>query len=816
MFKNYFNTACRNIWRNKIFSLINVFGLAIGISAALVIFLIVSYEYGFDKFEKDGDSIYKVVLDANFNGTAGHSSAVPAPLATAVANEITGIEYTVPILTYQGDMNAAVAIPSHAANPLVFKKQGSVVYTNPEYFKMISYDWIAGSQQMALKEPYAVVLTKTRADQYFPGIPASEIIGKQIIYDKVITCKVTGIVNDLGTQTNFNGLEFISYATAKLPELKNNFMMDEWNDWMAYSGLYIKLAAGSSAIAIREKINALELKYNKSASMNSKNGFTLSLLPLADFHFSRDYPAMGQRTANSKTLVGLLTIGLFLLLLGCINFINLTTAQASQRFKEIGVRKTMGSSRLQLIIQFLGETLVVTILATLLSALMVPILLNMFKYFIPEGVSFHLIHQPAVILFLLILIVLVSMLSGIYPAFILSGYKPALVLKNQLFSNSGQSRKIWIRKTLTVTQFVIAQFLIIATLFVGKQINFSLHSDLGFNKDAVINFDQPRDTVAAHVPFLLQEIKKVPGVSLVASGFMAPADNGVSFTNISMVNDTGEVRPNTNIQFRMGNPEYISIYQLALLAGRNVRQSDTIREFLINETYAQALGFKDPSSALGKYLKWNGMQFPIVGVLKDFHDQGMQSKISALVFGGGNGGTMHIKLEPNTSKWPATIAGIQAVFKRLYPESDFNYRFLDDTIRNFYQSEQHTASLLNWATGLAILISCLGLLGLVMFTINTRGKEISIRKVLGASITNIISILSRDFLQLVMIAFIIAAPLAWWVIANWLNNFAYKTNLSWWVFALSGIVMVAIALLVLGIQTFKAAMANPVNRLRSE
>ena len=297
------------------------------------------------------------------------------------------------------------------------------------------------------------------------------------------------------------------------------------------------------------------------------------LQPLSDMHFNSNYQGVGYRIAHKPTLYGLLAIAAFLLLLGCINFINLTTAQASHRAKEIGIRKTIGSSKNNLIFQFLSETFFITIIATILSVILTPLLLKMFEDFIPQGLHFDLLHQPYLILFLVLLTITVSFLSGLYPALILSGYKPVLVLKNQAFTGSTQTRNAWVRKTLTVSQFVIAQFFVIATVMVSKQINYSLNTDMGFNKDAIINFDMPRDTVAAHGKQLLNEIKSIPGVAIASTGFFAPADEGVAFTNLTFNNGKEEIKPNVNVQIRWGNPEYIKVYQIKLAAGRNVQQA---------------------------------------------------------------------------------------------------------------------------------------------------------------------------------------------------------------------------------------------------
>jgi ABC-type antimicrobial peptide transport system permease subunit len=817
MLDNYFKIAIRNFLRNKTFSVINVLGLSIGISAALVIFLIVFYEFSFDKFQPDAERIYRVVLDAKFNGTEGHSTGVPAPLGAAVEKEVTGVEQTVPVFQFQGDATANVAVETtNPEKPVIYKKQANIVFTNAGYFALLDYEWIAGSSKTAMQDAFSVVLTEGRAKQYFPSLPAAEIIGKQINYNGEIITKVTGIVKDLNETTSFASVEFISLATIAKTNLQNQFMMNVWNDWMAYSKLYIKLSEGTDPVATESQLKALLNKYHKDANKDVNNTMSFHLQPLSDIHFNSLYPGMGERVANKSTLYGLLAIAAFLLLLGCINFINLTTAQATKRAKEIGIRKTMGSSKKQLIIQFLSETLFITIIATIISITLTPLLLHMFADFIPKGLHFDFLNQPSLILFLLLLIITVSFLSGLYPALILSGYKPVLVLKSQAFANSGQTRNAWVRKTLTVSQFVIAQFFIIATLMVSKQINYTLNADLGFKKDAILTFELPRDTVAAHAKQLLHEIQAIPEVEIASSGFLSPASSGVAFTNVSYAEKKDVT---ANVQLRWGDPNYLNVYQIKLLAGRNVAPSDTIKEFIINESYSKLLGFQKPAEALDKYLQFNNKNIRIAGVMQDFHDQSFHSLIGPLVFAGSSGSTFHIRLKPNNPGvhgWQDAIRKMKKSFKQIYPEEDFSYTFFDDTIAKMYESEQHTARLLKWASGLAVFISCLGLLGLVIYITNSRTKEIGIRKILGASVVAIVSILSIDFMLLVLLAFAIAAPIAWWATYTWLQDFAYRTSISWWIFAVSGGAMVLLAMITLSIQTIKAAVANPVKSLRTE
>ena len=476
----------------------------------------------------------------------------------------------------------------------------------------------------------------------------------------------------------------------------------------------------------------------------------------------------------------------------------------------------MGGSKKQLVLQFLGETFLITTIAACIAFALMPVLLNIFSDFTPPGLYFNPFHQPYLFLFLAVLIVLVSFLSGLYPAMILAGYKPVLVLKRNT-AVAGKSRDIWIRRSLIVSQFVIAQFFIIVTIMVSKQINYSLNADLGFDKEAIITFNTPRDSIASHKQQMLNAINAIPGVKLAALGFLSPADKGVAFANIS-----SPAKPDlkANVQIRWGDFNYINVYKLRLLAGRNIAHTDNSKEFLINNTYAKMLGFDKPEKAIGQDLNFNDQRMPIVGVMQDFHDQSTRAGISPLVFFGGNtGSTFHIRLKSGEGghlSWQRSISTIQKVFKQTYPEEEFDYAFFDETIASMYETEIRTASLLKWSTGLTIFISCLGLLGLVIFTINARIREIGIRKVLGASVTQIVAVLSTDFMLLVLIGFAISAPLAWYASYKWLQDYAYKTPMSWWVFAISGLAMLLLALITLSFQAIKAAIANPVKSLRTE
>ena len=816
MLYNYFKIAWRNLLRHKAFSAINVLGLAIGISASLLIFLIAHYEFSYDKLP-DAERVYRVVMDVKMNGNEGHSAGVPAPLSQAITEEVAGVAATVPVMQFQGDGTAKVSIaPNRAKLVKIFKKQAGIVFTNPPYFALLPYQWLAGSPVTALQSPFQVVLTASRARQYFPGLNSANVIGQQLRYNDDFTATVAGVVQDLKQNTTLAAVEFISFATIAETHLRDDFMMKVWNDWMAYSQVYVKLAENSAAPSIEKQLTALLNKYHQEANKTAGNSMRFHLQPLSDVHFNNRYGGFNQRLAQKPVLYGLFGVAAFLLLLACINFINLTTANTAHRAKEIGIRKTMGSSRRQLIGQFLGETFVLTAIACLLTFFLTPVLLRVFTDFMPPGLAAQSIWQPAVFLFLFLLALLVSFLSGLYPALVLSGYKPIEALKAQTSFSGKKSKQVWLRQGLTVSQFAIAQLFVIATIIVSKQINYSLHAELGFAKDGIITFALPRDTNTTHRQQLLNEINTLPAVAVASTGFLAPLDEGVAFTNVAYAPKPEVKDP---VQIRWGDPNFIKVYAIKLVAGRNVLPSDSLKEFLINATYARMLGFQNPADAVGKLLRYNNQKLPIVGVMQDFHEQPMHRLIGPVVLGGNNGDTFHVRLKPNTGgrdNWQQAISRMQKAYHQLYPDEDFAFNFLDDTLANLYVTEQRTAKLLSWATGLSILISCLGLLGLAMYTIHARTKEIGIRKILGASVNSLTAMLSQDFLKLVLLANVLAWPLAWYGMHQWLQNFAYRIAIGWEIFAVAGLATLLVTMFTVGFQAVKAAVANPVNALRNE
>ena len=791
--------------------MINILGLAIGISASLVICLIVRYEFSYEAFHQDRERIYRVVTNMHFPDQDFKNSGVPGPLPAAMRSEVTGIESsTLFVLANE----TKVKVPAKHENNGLFRKQKLIAFADDQYFNFIKYQWIAGVAATALNEPNKVVLTESRAKEYFGFNDLSQAIGQNIIYDDTITVAVSGIVKDLDQVTDLVSKEFVSLPTY-INQLKETNGWDEWGSVTSSTQFLIKLKKGVNRAAIDNQLIALRKKHETEAYLKTDH----FLQPLSDIHFNSDFDAFDQRLGHKPTLYGLLAVAAFLLVLGCINFINLTTAQGSQRAKEIGVRKTMGSTKTNLVTQFLTETFLLTTAATLLSLVLVPFILKIFRGFIPPGLSLDMLSEPVIIGFMILLVIVVSLISGFYPALVLSKFKPVTVLKNVAYANTSQSRRVWIRKTLTVSQFMIAQFFIIATLVVGQQIRYSLNKDMGFRKDAIVHFNAPYNYFAPDNKqfILLQKIKTIPGIDKISLAEAPPAYAGMNSTTMKFKRNGKELE--TTVEVKHADTNYFSLYNMKLAAGRNLVASDTTKEYVINESYSRFLGYTDPTKIIGESLERNGRLIPIVGVIKDFNSKSLHKPIGSLAFTAAqkNDHFFHVLLRGNSAKeWKTTMNMIEKEWKQIYPEEEFNYNYFDETIAFFYKKEKDVSRLLNWSAGLAVFISCLGLLGLVIYTTTQRVKEIGVRKVLGASVSQIVGLLSKDFLMLVVLAFLIAAPLAWWAMNKWLQDFAFRTNISWWVFAVCGISMMIIAWLTLSIQTFRSATVNPVKSLRTE
>ncbi|MGN6419478.1 MAG: FtsX-like permease family protein [Pseudobacter sp.] len=816
MFKTYLYTAFRSLWKNKAFTVLNILGLSIGICAALVIYLMVSWDFSFERAVPDHKRIYRVVSNFISADDRFYNCGVNVPLVNAIPTNITGLEEAAPLRSLSDMLK--VSVNPGSEQKAIFKNQEGFIYTYPSYFKILPYQWLSGTPDASLSNPNQVVLTTESADKYFPGIPYEQLAGKQLYLEDTLITTVSGIVKTRTDRTDFRFIGFLSYSTLTRPGMQPH----DWNEWDNTTNdnqILVKLPAGTSPAGIERQVTGLFRKNFPRDLKNSDDQF-YTLQPLTEIHFDGRYGNFDHRLANKNTLYGLLTIAGFLLLLGCINFINLTTAQSSTRAKEIGIRKTMGSSKKQLIVQFMGETFLLTLLATVLSCLLTPLALRLFADFIPPGIQFPATGDPGIWIFLAAMVLVVSFLSGIYPALVLSGFRPVQVLKNYSSTGNAHTRRVILRKSLTVSQFVVAQVFIVATLLVSKQVSYTLNKDIGIRKDAIVfirtpwgeNNPQKRELLAA-------KLRAIPEIAMVSIGGHPPASRSIWTSTIKYVNGQKEIE--ASIDIKVGDSNYVNVYQLPIVAGRNTRQSDTLSELLINQTYAKLLGFSNPADAVGITLSWDDKNIPVAGVVHDFNQKTLHEAIRPLAISnqGSRLTTMHVLLHPQNadgSTWKNALAKAEQAFKSVYPDLDYKANFFDESLANAYESEQKTSRLMAWTAGLAILISCLGLLGLVTFTTVQRTKEIGVRKVLGASVTQIVTMLSKDIIALVAIALLIAIPLAWIGLHQWLQQFAYRTNISWWLFLVTGGLTILVALVTLSLQTIRAALADPVKSLRSE
>ncbi len=837
MLKNYFKIAWRNLLKNKASSVINVVGLSVGISACLVIYLITSFELSYENFHPGKERIYRAVTDMDNNeGGLFHRPVISYSSAFFIRNQFTGVDKVADFFSYY----FKVTVPVKNENSKLFdvpdasKDPSDMIITEPQFFDIFKYDWLAGNAATALNEPFKVVLTESKARVYFGSLRPDEIMGKEVIYNDSLRLTVSGIVKDLGKNTNIIFNDFISFSTINASFLNNSPGFQDVADpgkWRHtdFGQVYIKLSKGTTPAEFEAQTPSLIKKLK--GVMGASTGFKLriGLQPISDIHFNADYSQdFYSRQVSLPTLYGLMGIAAFILIIASINFVNLSTAQSIRRAKEIGIRKVLGSGRISIGLQFLGEAFLLVCFAVILSVIIINPALGAFRSFIPDGVTFNLL-SPSVIVFLLLITIVTVLLAGFYPAKVLSSYLPALSLKGtgaQLLNEKG-----YLRKTLIVFQFTVSLLFIIGTIIIGQQVHFMLNKSLGFNKDAIITINTSDNYSRDKKYVFAESLKEIPGIEKVSVSQEPPETNGTR-GGLLVCKDMG-----TQIQqavARAGDENYIPLYGLKIVAGRNFRVpqgKDSLTEFLINETCAKQLGFKRPADAIGHTVQtgyFRQSQFhaintgSVAGIVADFNAQPLNSSMSPVSILASKDlyyGTVNVKLATygkQITDFNAAIGGIEKKWKEVYPNEKLTYSFYDKTIASFYDEQQKASQIMNAAMLVAILLSCMGLFGLAAFTAEQRTKEIGIRKVLGASVADITSMLSKEFIKLVLVAIVIASPIAWYFMHNWLQGFAYRIEISWWVFIMSGIGAVLITLLTISFRAIKAAIANPVKSLRTE
>ncbi|WP_121810074.1 ABC transporter permease [Mucilaginibacter kameinonensis] len=795
MIRNYFKIAYRSLWRHKGYSMINIIGLAIGLTACFLIYINIKFELSYDTFNEKIDQIYRVAVDVK-------RPNIPV-ITTSSAFEQIGpsLQQDYPQVKESARISGARFLVQNGA---VKFQEENAVYTDPSLFSVFTFPVIKGDIKKGFEAPFTVVITQSMEKKYFGD---SDPIGKTLTLDSKYPVTVTAVIKDIPTNSHFKFDIAVSYATSlKLfPSGPAN-----WARIRGYT--YIVLPKGYDFKSLETQLPAFANRHYTEADRKEGTNYDYHLIPLKDVYM--DTVRGGPEWGDLHNIRIFSAIALFILLIACINFINLTTARATERAKEVGIRKVIGAARKQLIGQFLSESVIICLIAFLLAILLSNSLLPLYNQ-VSGKVTNTTIFTHAYVFHLFILSCFIGFIAGLYPAFVLSGYKPVTTLKGR-FSKSGKGALL--RRSLVVVQFSISIVLIVGTIVVYTQLNYMRSQPLGFQKDQMLTIDFFSDTaVQRRLPVIKQELKKIPNViSAAASRSLPGFGNGNSETE--MENKAGSMQQML-IDAYYVDSDFIPQFEMKLAAGRIFSKAfgtDTSRAFLINEAAAKSLGFTTPADAVGRKIKQWGKNGKIIGVLKDFHFQSLQEPVNPLSISNDPDFNKVLTLKIGSKNIPATIDAIQKRWKSLVPERPFNYRFVDEAFNAQYAAQVNFGNLVMYFAVLAILISCMGLFGLASYSTIQRTREIGIRKVFGASVTGIVNMLSAEFLKLVMLSSLIAFPLAWFAMNKWLQNFAYRIEITWWIFALAGTAALVIAFATVSFQAIKAALANPVESLRSE
>ncbi len=810
MFKNNLKVAFRTLRKNKIYTTINILGLTIGIAASLLIFRMVSYELSFNKNFEHYDRIVRVVSTVKTpeEGEKG-SVCLPIPAMDVMESTVSQFEQ----FTRIREVWPTITIPNpNGGAPLKkFKLESgqTAFFAEAPFVKIFNLRWLAGEAESALAEPNTIVLTQSWAEKCFDFW--EDAMEQTVLIDNIFPVTVKGVIEDLPKNCDFPAPFLISY-----PTVVNNadyfFLGDHWGS----------CSSNDQAFALMNDLNQWEAANEVLATVGKEEYTDESgiqkkvhlLQPLSNLHYNEDLGHSGTHRTSKTRLKVLSFIGILILIMACFNFINLATAQAMMRAKEVGVRKTLGGRRGQLIGQFMSETGVIVLIAVVLGAnlaVMASPLLNHVSD-VPEELPF--LSNPLVLGFLTITSILVTALAGLYPSITLANFRPVRALNNKVGNRTFGGASV--RKSLVVLQFIIAQALIVGAIITILQLDFVRSKDLGFKKDLVYYFNFNSDSLTiARQQGLKQGLLQIPSVEKVSFSSDQPF-SGNTWTSNFRYGSHPEDEP-FGISLKFCDADYQETYGINLLAGRWLQPSDTMREAVINQTVLRKLGIHDPSEAIGQKLRLGGRpEVPIVGVTEDFHTHSLRRQHEPLMMTTRKVFYWEAGLKIRPDEINKSLAAINKTFDEVLPEQVFEGQFLDENIAQFYQDDSRLSATCKGFGFLAILISCLGLFGLATHAAAQRIKEIGVRKVLGASVTGIIGLLSKDFLKLVLIALVIASPIAWFFMNNWLDNFVFRIDLEWWVFGLAGFVAMVIAFLTVSYQSIKAALANPIESLRNE
>ena len=798
MFSNYFRIAIRNLRKHAVYSTINVLGLAIGMTCCLLIFLYVRHELSYDTYHRQASRIYRVVTD------------IKTPTETirgSQAADATGphLQTDFPEVLESVRLNYRGFLLEQGSNKF---QENQVLVADANLLRVFDFPMLTGNPQTALKAPFSLVLTEKAARKYFG---AENPVGKTIRLDGRHAATVTGLVRDVPENTHFKFDVVLSLSTLKTqafqPDLDEQWGSFGWNT-------YVLLPEGHNPKSLEAKLPAFMKKYTGELSRTYKMSYTLFLEPLGDVYLRSDRGAPESGSLANVYIFSVVAV--FILLIACFNFTNLTIARATERAREVGVRKVIGADRGQLTTQFLGESVLLSLMAFVLALVMSQLLLSVFNELAGKTISDTVIGRPGNWLLLLALAVGVGLLAGLYPAAVLSGFRPVAVLKGR-FSAGPQG--LALRKVLVVFQFTISVALIAGTLVVYRQLHYMRSQPLGFQKEQTLVLRMnDGELMERHHEALKEQLAAVPGVQSVSASSATPGSGNYNGAYTEVENTNGEMQ-GANLSLYSIDYDYLPQYGIKAVAGRTFSRSfatDSTQALMLNEAAVASLGYPSPEAAVGKRFDQWGRKGQVIGVISNFHLGSLHDSIAPLALRVSPGSFRLFSLRVKAGDEAGTVERVGQAWQKLVPQRPFEYFFLDEQFDRQYRAEERFGQLFLYFSSLAIFIACLGLLGLISYITVQRTKEIGVRKVLGASTGNIVVLLSKDFLWLVGVALIIAVPVSWYAMSRWLENFAYHTQVGWWVFALAGSIALLIALLTISFQAIKAALANPVNSLRSE
>ena len=792
MIKNYLKITFRNLWRHKGFSFINIMGLAVGMAACFLIFLYVNFELSYDSFHQKSPRIYRLITDVHTPSETIHAGITSWPMAPHIKADFPEVE------AFARVQRTTMLVTKEEKK---FEEE-NVLFADSAFFRLFDFTLVKGNSQSLLKENFSVVLTKSAAKKYFgEADPMGQTLS---LYDHY-PAKITGVMEDLPLNSHIKADMLVSMST--LTQKLSPGQDEQWSNFDAVS--YLLLKPGANSAGLEKKFPDFLERHTGKAMRESKMNFSLFLEPLKDVYMNAERDDAIEN-GNRTNVYVFSIVAAFILLIACFNFINLTTARSTERAREVGIRKVVGAARAQLMRQFIGESLLLSLIAFVLAVCVAALLLPLFNDLAGKTVSTGIFSNLSHLMLLLAAGMSIGLLAGIYPSFVLSSFKPIVVLKGRFATGS---TGIILRKGLVVAQFTISIGLIIGTFVVYNQMKYMRSRDLGFSKDQMLVID----TQGAGKDALKNELAKFTQVKSTSLSSSVPGGpNSKAYSEIE--NNKGDLQV-ANVDLYFVDYDYIGQYGIQLVAGRAFSKefgTDSTQAMVINEAAAKFFGYSSPNEAIGKRFKQWGREGKIIGVMKDFHFRSLQEAIVPLSMRIEPSRANLLSVQVSARELPETIALIEEKWKVLAPRKPFSFYFLDEYFDRQYRSEERFGTLFLYFAFLAIFISCLGLLGLSSYSTIQRTKEIGIRKVMGASVTNIVNLLSRDFLLLVFISFIIAVPLAWYFMHGWLKDFAYRIAISWWVFVAAGCLALFIALFTISYQAIRAAVANPVKSLRTE